>query len=440
MNINLLPAAVVEWLKSQGTTLLQGQKPATQLLQFEPGKTYEGRLLQNLAGGRSLVQVANQLLDMALPKGSKPGDTLRLTYLKAAPQPTFLLQSQAGRASEAQAVRLSEAATRIATLVRWAGTAAMPAGASQSANPQTGQVVTPSPGNPPPATPGGAAQAAQLKTALPDAAGLTARAPTAGQAAGGPASNYATNQTANQATPGLVGRLAQPDASQLGTRLAAPPLPGSTATVSSAALLASAPLLEEGSAEAEAWFAPLRQAVKTSGLFYEAHQARWVRGEQTLAALQREPQAKLAQAEFAGNRVAELDGMPEDAARLAGRQLQMLEGQPFVWQGQAWPGQMLQWQIEERPEGEGGGEQEPPAWRTQMRLKLPRLGGVFAEIDLMAQGLRFRLRADDAQTLAQMREAVPLLTKRLDAAGLAVLAVQIESGFAETESGDGTAG
>ncbi|TCS70141.1 flagellar hook-length control protein FliK [Sulfuritortus calidifontis] len=439
MNINLLPAAVVEWLKSQGTTLLQGQRPVTRPLQFEPGKTYEGRLLQNLAGGRSLVQIANQLLDMALPKGSKPGDTLRLTYLKAAPQPTFLLQPQPGRIGETQAVRLSEAASRIATLVRWAGTTAMPAGASQSANPISQAVTQPS-GNPTSATPGGAAQAAQLKAALPDAAGLTARAPAAGQAAGGPASNYVANQTANQATPGLVGRLAQPDASQLGARLVAPPLPGGTTPASSAALLASVPLLEEGSAEAEAWLGPLRQAVKTSGLFYEAHQARWVRGEQTLAELQREPQAKLAQAEFAGNRVAELDGMPEEAARLAGRQLQMLEGQPFVWQGQAWPGQMLQWLIEERPEGEGGGEEEPPAWRTQMRLKLPRLGGVFAEIDLMAQGLRFRLRADDAQTLAQMREAVPLLTKRLDAAGLAVLAVRIEPGFAEAEEGDGVAG
>jgi hypothetical protein len=432
VNINLLPAAVVEWLKSQGTTLLQGQKPAALLLQFEPGKTYEGKLLQNLASGRSLVQVANQLLDMALPKGSKPGDTLRLTYLKAAPQPTFLLQPQAGRASEAQAVRLSEAATRIATLVRWAGTAATPASASQPANPagQAGQAAPPSP-----AAMGGTSQAAQLKTVLPDAAGLTARAPAAGQVAAGPAASYA----ANQAAPGLVGRLAQPDATQLGTRLMAPPLPGATPPASMAALLATTPLLEEGAAEAEAWLGPLRQAVKTSGLFYEANQARWVRGEQSLDELQRQPQAKLAQAEFAGARVAELDGMPEDAARLAGRQLQMLEGQPFVWQGQAWPGQMLQWQIEERPEGEGGGEEEPPAWRTQMRLKLPRLGGVFAEIDLMAQGLRFRLRADDAQTLAQMREAAPLLTRRLDAAGLNVLAIQIEPGF-EAEAGDGPAG
>lgn len=436
MNINLLPAAVVEWLKSQGSALLQGQKPAAQLLQFEPGKTYEGKLLQNLAGGRSLVQVANQLLDMALPKGSKPGDTLRLTYLKAAPQPTFLLQSQAGRGSEAQAVRLSEAATRIATLVRWAGTAASPAAASQAANPQVGQVAAQPPGTPPSATPGGTTQAAQLKTTLPDAAGLTARAPVAGSIVTGPAASY----TANQAAPGLVGRLAQPDAAQLGARLAAPPLPAATPPAATAALLATTPLLEEGAAEAEAWLGPLRQAVKTSGLFYEAHQARWVRGEQTLAALQREPQAKLAQVEFAGTRLAELDGMPEDAARLAGRQLQMLEGQPFVWQGQAWPGQMLQWLIEERSEGEGGGEEEPPAWRTQMRLKLPRLGGVFAEIDLMAQGLRFRLRADDAQTLAQMREAAPLLTKRLDAAGLSVLAVQIEPGLAETEAGDGAAG
>ncbi|NWG87652.1 MAG: flagellar hook-length control protein FliK [Hydrogenophilaceae bacterium] len=431
MNINLLPAAVVEWLKSQGTALLQGQKPAAQLLEFELGKTYEGRLLQNLPGGRSLVQIANQLLDMVLPKGNKPGDTVRLTYLKAAPQPTFLLQPQAARAGDAQAVRLSEAATKIATLVRWAGPVSPPASAAG----QTAQAAA-TPATTPQAAARSdqatvAARAAQIKPQVPEPAGLAARAPATTSTAASPAANYA----ANQAAPAAAGRAAQADTALLGARMTTVPLPTQATTSTSPSVLAPAPLLEEPAAEAEAWLGPLRQAVKTSGLFYEAHQARWVRGEQSLAELQREPQAKLAQAEFAGARVAELDGMPEDAARMAGRQLQMLEGQPFVWQGQAWPGQMLQWQIEERPEGEGGGEAEPPAWRTQMRLKLPRLGGVFAEIDLMAQGLKFRLRADDPQTLAQMREALPLLTNRLDAAGLAVLGVQIEPGFGEAGEG-----
>ncbi len=432
MSINRLPAVVVEWLKSQGTALLQGQKPLPQALPFEPGKTYEGKLLQHLAGGRSLVQVGNQLLDMALPKGSKPGDTLRLTYLKATPQPTFLLQAPAGRAS--QAVRLSEAASTLASLARWVATAA-PAGSSPPA-PAAGPPATQAAGQPAPALPGGGAPAAQGKSAPPDAAGQGSRAAAPGQTASTPTAQ----PPANASPAGLVGRLVQPETSPPGARPPAPALPGMTAGAASAALLAPAPLLPEGSAEAEAWLGPLRQAVKTSGLFYEANQARWVRGEQTLAELQRQPQAKLAQAEFAGNRVAELDGMPETAARLAGRQVQMLEGQPFVWQGQAWPGQLLHWQIEERPEGEGQGEQEAPAWRTQMRLTLPRLGGVFAEIDLMAQGLRFRLRADDGQTLARMREAAPLLTDRLEAAGLKLLALQFALGSTEREAGDGTAG
>lgn len=434
MNINLLPAAVVEWLKSQGTTLLQAGKDA-QALNFEVGKTYEGRLLQNLPAGRALVQVANQLLDMALPKGNKPGDTVRLTYLKAAPHPTFLLQPQPGRASEGQAVRLSEAASKIATLVRWAGNAQMPAQpAAQQGAASPGQAMAKTAqaaSNPEQAT----ARATQAKQ-LASAAGLGIRG------AAIASNNQVGSVAANPGPAVALGKQVPVDAALLaGGRAASLPQATTGASpsllASTVALSSTSPLLEEASGEAEAWVGPLRQAVKASGMFYEAHQVRWVRGEQTLADIQREPQAKLNQAEFAGTRVAELDGMPQDAARLAGRQLQMLEGQPFVWQGQAWPGQMLQWQIEERPDGEGDGEQEPAAWRTQMRLKLPRLGGVFAEINLMSQGLKFRLRADDPETLSAMREALPLLTNRLDAAGLAVLGVQIESGFDAQEEGVG---
>ncbi|KAF0147912.1 MAG: hypothetical protein FD187_2343, partial [bacterium] len=164
----------------------------------------------------------------------------------------------------------------------------------------------------------------------------------------------------------------------------------------------------------------LAQTVRESGLFYESHLQRWAKGAYPFEALLNEPQARLGRDAAAQSRLTELGGMPEEAARLAGRQLQMLEGAPFQWQGLAWPGQWMQWLVERRGEGQGeyAGEEEGAAWNTELRLSLPRMGDLHARVSLRGDEVSVQLRAQESTTADALLEALPALDDALRAAGL----------------------
>ena len=339
---------------------------------------------------------------MALPGGQpRPGESLRLTYVASGPRPTFLL-AQTATAGGPQPVRLSEAAQQVTALIRYA----------QSPSPaQSGGM---------PAVAGTSGATAQPGPASPVAAQVTSAA-LAGAAAGlqrpivtnvslllNPA-NPASNLSAAVASRTALPAMAMAGQAVDGLRPAlAPGTHLATQGVGQAALASQAVLPQR-----------LRQVVRESGLFYESHLARWSKGELALEGILREPQARLGRAEQVTTGLPELRQMPEEAARLAGRQLMMLEGGPFVWQGQVWPGQWLQWHIEEHGDGEAGAE-EGGRWRTELRLTLPRLGEVSAQLSLSAQGLRLQLNAGTETVLGEIRGALPQLAERLREAGLQV--------------------
>lgn len=174
----------------------------------------------------------------------------------------------------------------------------------------------------------------------------------------------------------------------------------------------------------------LFQTLSESGLFYEAHLARWVKGGISFESLLRDPQARLGRENASGAGVAELSGMPDEAARLAGKQLHMLEGAPFSWQGFAWPGQWMEWLVEERQQGgdDEGGEEANPEWVTELRLVLPRMGSIHAHIGLQGDRLSVRLAAENQVARDEMRAALPWLVKGLEVAGLRPFSLNVDTG------------
>jgi hypothetical protein len=170
----------------------------------------------------------------------------------------------------------------------------------------------------------------------------------------------------------------------------------------------------------------LQQTVRESGLFYESHLGKWARGEVSLDSIQHEPQARLLQSPGPLLDLPDLEGMPEQAARLASRQLHMLDGGPFIWQGQAWPGQTAEWQVQERAARTADDEAAGQRWSSQLRLTLPRLGPLSADLDVGALGLRVRLKAATPETLAAMQAALPELTQRLRDADLNLSSIHLE--------------
>ncbi len=456
MSLSALPELLLAWVKTQGAALLQGNK-AEQASPFKVGAQYEGKVLDQLPTGRHLVQVAGQKLDMGLPRNAQTGDTVRLTFLNAGPRPTFLLNSQEA-VSPVQQVRISSTAQQVSALMRIAqpatqasvqapvqvATPGAPPAAGQANAPATGQaarqataamllpapssptpaqgqmnVPTPLQPTPPPAVTLRATPAGQINQALPGApAQATALQSPVALASAAPrpiVANVVMLQTYSASAPNAPTAVASANTALLGQAV-----DSMRAAVPASTTLRPTVLADPAAPSANLLPTRLAQTLRESGLFYEAHLARWTKGAYPFESLLNEPQARLGRAAMPMPGMAELAGMPEEAARMAGRQLHMLEGGPFLWQGQAWPGQWMDWLVEERREGEGDGHggEEPNPWATELRLTLPRMGEVHAQLSLRGQEVSLRLQVAEAAAAQAMTDALPELRRGLETAGL----------------------
>ena len=237
------------------------------------------------------------------------------------------------------------------------------------------------------------------------------------------------------------------------------------------------PLASSPPATAQDIVLQLKQAIIQSGLFYESHQAEWIDGRFDKNALLEEPQGKLApdQASTARtnaplpNTAQPHPGEPFSAARqaterqqtplsahassadkvnagaaqpgqlvappvlaLVQQQLEALATQNFAWQGQVWPGQTMRWEIEEGKEYKEGAEHQATEsdatasqWQTRLRLTLPNLGEVDAQIRLQGQEITLALTASSADTQELLRSATESLRSQLGEAGLALLSLGV---------------
>lgn len=462
MNLSALPELLLSWVKSQGTALLQGDK--AQASAFQTGRQYEGKVVDNLASGRHLVKVGIQMLDMNLPAKTQPGDSVRLTFLNAGPRPTFLLNQTS--ITPVQQVQISNTAQQVNALLRLAQSpAASTAEATSSASATSAAKPSAAPATT--ATTGATAKVAAAATAnlplinaapeglsskltatssalsaavrgatvtsetvksgsqpLAAASSAATAAPVAGVASRPIVANVLMLQSFNSNLQPMTATLTGSNTGLLGQAVDAP-----RASAAASTTLSANTLVELPSPSRHMLPVRLSQTVTESGLFYESHLAKWSRGSLSMESILREPQARLGQDNTLALRLAELDGMPEAAARMAGRQLQMLEGAPFLWQGLAWPGQTMEWMVREEYGGEdqAEGEERAAEWSTELNLTLPRLGQVHAQLGLAGDQLHLRLRADTAETRDKLNAALPLLIKGLEANGLRAIDPQVEA-------------
>lgn len=188
----------------------------------------------------------------------------------------------------------------------------------------------------------------------------------------------------------------------------------------------------------------LHEALSKSGLFYESHQAQWVRGERSIVQLLEEPQNLLTGKAMLSHNDMQTDKtspMPAQAASLTSakpgetqiakevlplvqQQLHTLENHHVVWMGQVWPGQQMQWEIQGQPEHRNG-QQDEREWSTEMELSLPKLGDVRARLVFAERGLRLTLHAADTATAELFNRSLPQLKDSLDHAGIALTAAVV---------------
>lgn len=166
----------------------------------------------------------------------------------------------------------------------------------------------------------------------------------------------------------------------------------------------------------------LRQSVEKSGVFYESHQRAWVDGRLSLEELKLEPQARLLHEGRAG--------LSPELGQLVQKQLEVHEQKVLVFQGQAWPGQAVDWEIqrEEIAEREANGELELPVWQTRLNLALPALGDVGARLRMVGKQVQVVFDADDAATAQLIEQYRSRLGSALEGAGLALASLLVKHG------------
>ena len=113
--------------------------------------------------------------------------------------------------------------------------------------------------------------------------------------------------------------------------------------------------------------------------------------------------------------------VPERLIPIVHQQLDALGTQTYVWHGQAWPGQELEWEIEDPEGGEQGGDGHSEEWNTTLRLTMPQLGGIEARLHLTPAGVALRLLADDADAVAALEAASAQLDSALSAHDLPLM-------------------
>lgn len=195
----------------------------------------------------------------------------------------------------------------------------------------------------------------------------------------------------------------------------------------------------------------LHQAVSESGLFYESHQVQWLAGQRPTEALLREPQGShspLLQAASGGDTATRTAadtsatsaavqgsagdatrslGLPADLAPLVQQQLDAASTGHLMWTGQIWPGQNMEWHIEEDGQRrDAGAEDTGRQWKTSLRLNLPNLGQIEASMTLTPSGVSIAL-ASSAASDAALRAAAPQLDNALAAAGVPLTGLQVQN-------------
>ena len=121
-----------------------------------------------------------------------------------------------------------------------------------------------------------------------------------------------------------------------------------------------------------------------------------------------------------------LNTIPEHLQNLVQQQLHTLETRQVLWQGVAWEGQEMRWEVrEESPRRNSTGEQDGQ-WVTEIHLDLPHLGNLSARLSLNGGAINLTLNARDAKTRELLSSASTQLVSALNARDIPVLQTRIE--------------
>ncbi|MDO9597678.1 MAG: flagellar hook-length control protein FliK [Azoarcus sp.] len=374
--------------------LQRAREIQSQLPELVPGQRFFATLQRTLPDGTFRALVAGQQVTLSLNTAAKAGDTLELIVAQTTPKAVFARLANpeaAAQANSSAPSTLSQAGKLISFLL----TGQPPPKPTVLAN---NQPLVSSP----PTT--GAALAPALRQALAQS-GLFYESHQA-QWLSGKTDLAALQREPQGAAPlarlamQIAGQAAQPGG-------AAAQASGLAAQAGATALPAASPAAQSASEAAQIAGRPGPATVGGNPALTANAALGSTAGNASLAAAagaaDGEPVrggAPNSGAETAATRPA---AVSERALPLVHQQLDALATNQYVWNGMAWPGQKIEWVIEDpRDEREGEDGNTPDDWNTTLRLSLPRLGGMEAQLHLTPAGVALRLRADEPAAMAAL--------------------------------------
>jgi hypothetical protein len=353
------PAAATDSIQSVVSVADTRRDAFSRLAQITLGQELQGKVLSRFSDGTHLVHIANTAARMTLPAHVRVGDALFLTLISKDPRPTFLLSE------------------------------------NTPGNSQT--------------TPGGPApQGARAQQTLQQGAASTVlqqpHLPAGQQTVATGAAPQSTATSLSSAAK-LIDTLLQ--ASQQGNM--------------SNAINGSTPLYPTPNLQTAALAANLRQAIQLSGVFYESHVAQWANGKRPIEELQKEPQAHIRQQSRTNNEITlRADPGHSQMGQIINLQLNALEQHRLIWQGQAWPGQDMHWEImQEEPQDKEhhDADDKDGAWQSTVKFNFTHLGAVHASIHLIGEHIHIKINTDNADTADKLNARSHLLKESMLAAG-----------------------
>lgn len=367
------------------------------------GKSMAGEVLAHLTDGNYLVKVAGSSVRMMLPPGTPVGGQIPLTLVAAEPRPTFQVANQ--QRGQPGALLVANLDAEFAT---------------DEPDLATRDSVSLGQGNRPQADTGKAASqgtAAQSASQAASARPLSLAATLLGKAPLTP-----TNEL-----PGFDPSAPAPTLSSAARTIASVLSQAQTSPNAPVAVSGKTPLADAGPPDTAKLAARLHQEVGQSGLFYESHVAEWAEGKRGLPDLSREPQMQPAPGQTSAQHLASAAGGPDlAAAQMINLQLNTHEQARLQWQGEAWPGQAMQWDVSKDQQGrQPDGGEAAPGWRSAVRFRFPLLGDVAASVLLVNGQLHIQVQAGSEQAAGALRQQTAALHGALDAVGAPLASLSI---------------
>ena len=210
-------------------------------------------------------------------------------------------------------------------------------------------------------------------------------------------------------------------------------------------------LLAEPTTDAALLGRALQQALRESGLFYESHLARWFGGDYPLEEMLKEPQGRLSprlarlgepivgapaeelvrgggltgstevmEALFkkGGANMAHEGIADQRTLQIVNEQLSTLQSGQMSVRGDLFPGQRLEWTVDERDAGRNRSGGRERNWETSVTISLPHLGAVTTLLALDGTRVAIKVRAENSEAVPVLEAGRMRLAEQLEGAGL----------------------